>query len=522
VKINKALIPTIVTCALSALCIGLFALYIHEVNKTDQYEKQLNELSQKEKRSAVVRSVSAQMEQIAYQQKEISDEQRMEAEQQTMLANEMRLRSEKERQNALVAEKNALAARQSALEASHIAQQQRIAAEQQRAKADYARRVADTLGYLSLARSLGSQAATQYNTQYKDLASLLAYASYTFNNRYKGDMYQPAVYRAMAMVSHSSHTWSESKQSISRIVWVPNSPNTLVTTSTYGDIKLFEERGQKMECKTLFSNSSFDFRDIHIDDKGVMYAISRTGHMVVIQGGQTNIIPLHGMAHPMRIFEWSDDQLLIVARENMVVISTKTLTPTKTISQSFKTTCVGVKGNSFILFDDKNTAHLLRRNDTAMKSVAVPINHVVTSYAYSSTYETDAYGTKEGNVYLIDKWGNKRRLIGHRSTISNITFDGFRLFTTSYDGTVNFWDINDVKPAAMTVHTSMGWITSFAMDKSKNYIWTGNQHGKLTRTLISVPLMAQKIHSSLKRNMTQQEWSYYIGNNIPYEAFIKQ
>lgn len=523
-KINKALIPIIVTCALSALCIGLLALYIYEVNKADQYQKQLADLSQREKRSAVVRSVSAQMEQIAYQQKEISDEQRLEAEQQTMLANEMRLRSEIERQNALEAEKNALAARQSALEASHVAQQQRIAAEQQQAKADYSRRVADTLGYLSLARSLASLAVTQYNTTYRDLAPLLAYASYTFNTRYKGDMYQPAVYRAMTLVSHSSQTWSESKQSISRIMWMPHSPTKLVTTSTYGDIKLFEEKGQKMECKTLFSDSKFDFRDVYIDDKGTIYAISRSGQMVVMpQNDQPKIIPLHGMVHPMRIFEWNNNQLLIVAQNSVVLVSTKNLLPTKIISQSFKTACVGVKGSiGIILFDDKNMAHLLRPNDTTTKPIAVPINHVVTSYAYNTSDETEAYGTKEGTVYLIDKWGNKRRLIGHRSTVSNILFDNTRLFTTSYDGSVNFWDLNDVKTEAMTIHTSIGWITSFAMDRSKNYIWTGNQHGKLTRTLISVPLMAHKIRSGLKRNMTQQEWSYYIGNNIPYETFIKQ
>ena len=56
-------------------------------------EGQVAELQRQEKRSAVDRSVSSQMEEIAFEQKIISDEQRENALQQTRVANEMRERS---------------------------------------------------------------------------------------------------------------------------------------------------------------------------------------------------------------------------------------------------------------------------------------------------------------------------------------------------------------------------------------------------------------------------------------------
>ena len=150
-------------------------------------------LLQKEKQSAVDRSISAQMEEIANQQREISDEQREEALQQTRVANEMRERSEAERHNAIIAQQNAIASERRALDAYDQAEQQRQIAEHQRIQAEFSKRVADTLSYLSLVRSLGSLSVNQYRAGNRDLATLLSYASYLFTSRYQGDVFYPTV-----------------------------------------------------------------------------------------------------------------------------------------------------------------------------------------------------------------------------------------------------------------------------------------------------------------------------------------
>jgi hypothetical protein len=64
------------------------------------------------------------------------------------------------------------------------------------------------------------------------------------------------------------------------------------------------------------------------------------------------------------------------------------------------------------------------------------------------------------------------------------------------------------------------WILNFTFDSSKHNIWTANQNGTLTEVFISVPLMVLKLKSLLKRNLTREEWNFYIGQNIPYETFI--
>jgi hypothetical protein len=145
-----------------------------EHQKVEDLQQQLAILKQHEMRSVIDRSVSAQMEDIANEQRKISDEKREEALQQTRIANEMRLRSEVERQNALIAERNAVASEKKALEASEVAEAQRQMAEHQRIQAEFSKRMADTLSYIALGRSLGSISTIQYQAGNDEVADLLS------------------------------------------------------------------------------------------------------------------------------------------------------------------------------------------------------------------------------------------------------------------------------------------------------------------------------------------------------------
>ena len=108
------------------------------------------------------------------------------------------------------------------------------------------------------------------------------------------------------------------------------------------------------------------------------------------------------------------------------------------------------------------------------------------------------------------------RLIGHGSRVTRVKFDGNRLYSTSYDGTVRFWPFTQQKIEPVTVINTNQWVVSFAFDETMRYIWTADQNGNLTETLIDPYIMAEKIHDDLKREFTPEEWDYYVGKEIPY------
>jgi len=103
-----------------------------------------------------------------------------------------------------------------------------------------------------------------------------------------------------------------------------------------------------------------------------------------------------------------------------------------------------------------------------------------------------------------------------------LKINGHRLSSSSYDGVFNMWMTNMSKIEPMSFFNTKGWILNFTFDLQKNNIWAGDQNGNIIRALISLPMMQQQLKAKIKRNLTREEWNYYIGKNIPYETFIRK
>jgi gas vesicle protein len=119
---KKVVITGVISLILGGAAVMAFKSWeSSDKENIDELKAQLEVLQRRDKQSAVLQSVSKQMEEIAYEQKKISDEQREEAEEQTKVANEMRQRSEEERHNAIIAQQKALESERMALNAYDLA-----------------------------------------------------------------------------------------------------------------------------------------------------------------------------------------------------------------------------------------------------------------------------------------------------------------------------------------------------------------------------------------------------------------
>ena len=478
--------------------------------QNQELQEQLKRLTTEEKRSAVMQRVNAQLEEIANEQRRISDEQRLAAEHQTEVAEEMRRKAEIERQNALVAE-------QRALEASDVAQSQRKIAEQQRAEAEQSKRVADTLTYLSLARTLGQSAITQFNAGNQELADLLAHTACLFTNRYHGDIYAPTVYQALAMTSQNKHVWNKHKGSITDIAFSDDKSGYMVTCSTYGEImKHTNYKAGNLTSEMLFSNSNFDFRDCFIDRaSNSIYALSRSGHLVIIDSNKKNQI-IQVNIPKLKEMDVADTQFILFGESGMALFDTEKRTIVMEKKLPFQIEFISRYQNHPVVFDRQGNMHIIKSFDN-IETSKVPFKGQVTAFAESKNQHMRAYGMSDGTINIIKAKGEKIRLVGHLSRITKVKVDGSRLYSSSYDGTLNLWLYNSAKIEPMTLFTTRGWIINFTFDLKKNGVWSGDQNGNLTEALISVPQMQQRLQSKLKRNLTREEWTFYIGRNVPYE-----
>lgn len=489
--------------------------------RVEELQARLDTLQRQEKRSAVLRSVSSQMEQIAYQQKMISDEQRLEAIEQTEYANQMRERSEVERQNAIIAQNNALASERKAIEAFDLAESQRQMAEHQRIQAEFSKRIADTLSYIALGRSLGSLSITQYQTGNYELANMLSYASCLYTERYKGDLHYPAVFSSLMLTSQSKNVWSEHHGAVTCLESVQGNENMMVTASDYGEIMIHQKFGDKLRSSLIFNDKQYDFRFLTVSQLGDILAVSRTGHLIIIRNLKAKtIIPLEMINHPTRIDMMNNGEYYLVSGENtLALLDGKTYKIISFRELDFRITSASRVDYKPLLFDDKGKMHVVESIDK-INTTVIPVSGKVTSYASSKTSKLQAYGMNDGTIYLIDKHGKITRLQGHRSRVSKIKINNTDLYSSSYDGLLNLWVTTNEKIEPMTLFSTGSWIYTFTFDNSKNSVWTGDQRGNITEATISVPLMKERLQKKIKRDFTSDEWNYFIGQNVPYEPFI--
>ena len=510
------------TVALIAVAaVGYWGWFANQKRVSD-LESQLEELQKKEMRSAVLQSVSSQMEEIAFQQKEISDEQREEALQQTRVANEMRERSEIERKNAIIAQQQAMASERKALDAYDQAQNQREIAEQQRAQALTSKRIADTLSYIALGRTLGALSLSQNKAGNTDLATMLSFAACVYTSRYHGDLYYPAIYQSLSVCSQSKSEWTIHEGVVKDIEFMPNSDNELVSATNYGEVMHIVREGNNLKTKALLKDKRYDFRDVYIypANKNI-YAVSRTGALFIQTPKGSHILPLENIVHPMAIEPMQDKKYLLIVGENSLAkldMNTNTIVGTQQLD--YKVSFCSRYDYAPMIFDDKGRMHVVR-DLNKFNTRKVPIIGKVTAFASSKRTGYEAYGLDNGTIFLIDKQQKIHRLLNHRSRISKIKIDGVRLYSASYDGTANVWMLDKEKLEPMELLTTNGWIMFFTFDPSKNYLWTAGQKGNISEALISTNVMFEKLSNKLKRDMTQEEWYFFVGRNVPYESFLE-
>lgn len=504
-----SIILGIVCVLLTVSCVWLYRTSVERSHESEELKSKLTEMQEKERNALVVRRISKQMEDIAYQQKEISDRQREEAMMQSHIANEMRIQAETQRQNAENAEKHAV-------KAFEVAEEQRTIAQERQLQAEYAKSVADTLGYVALARSLSSLSQTQYQAKNFDLAALMAYAAYTFTTRYKGNLYLPEVYNALAMNSHAVSVWNEHKGGITRIMTSPSESNVFYTISKYGEVIRWYMNAQELSSSFLFRNSSFDFRDIFIDSDHTVYALSFDGRLVIISPDKNySVVTFPGKG---RDFQWllpfQDKMLIGIADTDMFFFSRTEKVMGRTVSLSHSVSSVGEKQGDYLLFCHDGSLIRMKKNGSLCEE-RMPISIHVTACAWSDHLEIMALGTSTGTIFLMDKQNRIiKRLIGHRSTVTQLVFKGNNLFSSSYDLHLKMWNRNQ---NPINLVTSSDWIYCFYMPNA-NYIWMGDESGALSRIVISPSQMANQIRKGLSRDFTQEEWNAYMGVNVPFES----
>ena len=500
---RKSAVIILVLGALLASSV-VWGYYVVKVKNAEiaALENELSTLREKEKRSAIDKEISHQLEAIAFQQERVSDERRREAERQSLIAKTMTQKADEERLRAVSAQREAEISKQKALDALETAEKQRLIAEEKQREAEYSKGVVDTLSFLGIGRSLASLSSTQYIAGEQEMATLLAGASCYFTMHYNGDLYEPSVFKALSLTGGGGQKFQPGEGCISATAFLKD--GSLLSVSTYGEIF----HCQNNSSKVIFNDKNLDFRALELESDGTGYALSFTGELVKIHNDLFSRIKLDSLGRSKFLCKLGSGNLVVATAYKIALFDVQKNKITKTVDCKNEITCVACRK----AFDVSGKMYEITEN-LDLKLVDNATNEEVTAYAEVMDGRYKVFGSKDGSIFCqLD--GKVTELSGHRSKITALRFTPYGILSSSFDKTVKLWTANSGKVEPINVLTAQNWVMCLAVKDGFNRIVSGDAGGTIKVNTIAADEMLQNLKDKLVREMTTDEWNYYIGKNI--------
>lgn len=549
---NKYVLSAIAASLLIVMA-AVISYYVgkgQSVAELEAMKKEVETLRAEEQEAAVVKRVSQQMEEIAAQQKEISDRQRDKAEESSKLAIQMRDRAEQESHLAREAEGKAITALEEAeVQRANAEQQQRIAVEQ-RDKATLSKNIADTLTIRTQAKTLGLTSRNQREIGDTVMADLLAYASWYFLDKYKGNTYHSDTFKALNMATNATSQYFINKRgAVNALSIVPEGKGGCVAASNYGEIEIFWP--SQKNSTILLQDKKYDFRDVWAGKQAV-YALSKEGTLCVVNydgGFRTVELP---MGDYFKMIRTDSNTLLLAERQNLCWYSFSNGAVSTPVHLPKKLSAICKREQAICLFFiDGSYAEMDGTGKVTEKTPLV--KRIVTAAHYAPDLNCLCLGLKEGTVCLLNKFNRQVEVLeAHNAKPLSITTVGPVLVSGAYDKAIyiwkldhllfntglNFWEEMKTKTVPKQKATVSedrtpnewispveyiyrGWTLAVEGDPQTGYVWVGTETGEVIRLDLSVDDMARQVHSKLKRNFTEVEWTRFMGASVPYIKFKK-
>ena len=133
-----------------------------------------------------------------------------------------------------------------------------------------------------------------------------------------------------------------------------------------------------------------------------------------------------------------------------------------------------------------------------------------------------ATGHLDGSVRIMTGDGRTElvRLYGPGARVSALEFspNGKFLVAASHDGNVYLWNIQNINNPPLVFTENNGFVLSLCFSQNSSFFYSGSvSYPRMVGRPTEPDQMARDFCSLLGRNLSQEEWNQYFGQDIPYE-----
>jgi WD40 repeat protein len=155
----------------------------------------------------------------------------------------------------------------------------------------------------------------------------------------------------------------------------------------------------------------------------------------------------------------------------------------------------------------------------------IPELHRINALAISPDKTMLAIGREKGDAIIWDLKKEEliRTISGHQSAIMDLDFspDNQLLLTASRDGTSRVFEINNPRKLPIVFDDHNDWVMTATFDHSGKRAITGSKDGYIRIWELDAKVLADRICAFLSREMTEMEWSDFVGPTIPIQPTCK-
>jgi WD40 repeat protein len=503
----------------------------------------------KERGNAITQQkVAENQKNLAVKAKEEADASRQEAVALKQIADSTALIAFAARNQSEIARKEALAAKENALQQKTRAEQMSALANEQARKAEEEKGVADQqmilaqaaeekakrLGLLSTAQNL---ALTSMSLEKKpEIMGLLAVQAFNFNINNGGAVDDPVIFEALdkaySVLDRSKH--SVFLGSANEIRSLAENDSNILGADMDGNLIQWNSEGNFGSVPNTRLQSYINF--ISLSPSGKMILTGYENNQIILRNLNQNDqsgTELHGHTGPVKAVAWNNDgNSIATGGEDSLILIWKTGSNAsepvkKIIVVSPVKSLVFCGTDSLISAHDDGSIIVWNLNKTSGEILYPASIEKALCIAWDSSRGNLLAGTSNGTIlifFLHQKLDWFGRLASHTTGIDNMVFNrDFSLVATSaWDKVIRlynyheFFELHDLVRGVKNIDNLDSRARSMIFTKDNKLI-AGMSNKSIRLWETSLTRLASMICQIVNRDMISEEWTMYVGSEIPYE-----
>jgi len=373
----------------------------------------------------------------------------------------------------------------------------------------------------------------------KDLAASAALQGYIFHTQNNGKKYDPYVFQGLyyALTKLSGNNYNAVKMPgnyKSKMFALAVSQKTSTFFTTGNDGRIFKGDYMSKKIDAVMNDKKFSNRVLALskDEKYLVngsdssyleiFSLSNPGSSPkLVYGHQGVVTDIKFLPNNSGFISSSADKTLRLT--NQVTGETRKIL---TLPFDVKSIDISSDGKSLVAGSPSGKLILVSLNDYSFRELRDEAPNRILSVAFHPTRQLIAYGIesvteRKGTVKLFNLSAMKvdRELGGHKAGISDLEFspDGLLLASAGLDRKLQMWVVDHVDDLPVEMDNNNGYAWDLAFSKESNYLIVSCNDGEVRIWPTDPKILADQICPKLGRNMTEEEWAIYVGNDVPYQ-----